>query len=358
MPMLSTVIPRDIHDLLNRGAGLLWRATAIAAGVPMTRIYALVASGLLTTVIPGWFMRTADYDKLDAWGRLAVRGRAFAVTQDAYLTGWALAALGGLPTLGKPPARPTVVRPKASGVGSFTRQHGRLVVTELPAEHRIRDAGTPMASPAWAVAEIARTSRLPDALVVADAAARRGADPASAVPHMVRWKGARKARWIAEHADVNAESALESLGRFTFYEFDFPLPVANAWVGRERPEWRVDGLLPWHWWVEEGDGAVKYDNRSDASAIVRKQNDREYALHRLGLGILRYRWDDVHPRRDGFAGKIAAMFRDHPRRDEPVRWWKNVPGKGPVEPDAEDWPSPYPARIILPAGWRDDLRYR
>jgi hypothetical protein len=334
------------------------RSSAISAGITMDRIYALVADGLLTTVMPGWFVDSAYRDQLDPWGRFALVGRVFANAHDAYLTGWAIAVLGNLPTLGKPPHRPTVIRPKAPGLGTFTRQHGRLVVANLPAEHRIRRAGTLMTSPAWAVAEIARTSRLPDALVVADAAARRGADLGTAVPHISRWKGARKARWIAEHANGNAESALESLGRFGFYEHDFPLPVANAWVGRHGPEWRVDGLLPWHWWVKEGDGAVKYDNRSDASQIVRRQNDREFSLHRLGLDVLRYRWDDVFPNRAKLAHKIAAMFRDHPRRDEPVRWWKHVPGVGPVEPEPDDWPSPHPARIILPAGWRDDLRNR
>lgn len=323
----------------------------------MDRIYALVASGALTRVMPSYFASSTDFERMDPWERFALRGRAFAGTYDAYLSGWAIAALGALPTLGRPPDRPTAIRPKASDSGSPVRQYGRLLVANLPVEHRKRSAGLRMTSPAWAVAEIARTSHLPDALVVADAAARKGADLAAAPPHMVRWKGVGKARWIAEHADGNSESPLESLGRFAYYEYDFPLPVANAWVGRNRPEWRVDGLLPWHWWIKEGDGAVKYDNRSDASQIVRKQNDREFALNRLGLEVLRYRWDDVYPRRDGLARKISAMFRDHPQRDEPVRWWKEVPGVGPVEPEPEDWPSPYRTRLILPPGWQDDLRH-
>lgn len=49
------------------------------------------------------------------------------------------------------------------------------------------------------------------------------------------------------------------------------------------------------------------------------------------------------------------MFSDHPAQAEPMKWWKDVPGRGPVEPRQEDWPSPYPTRVELPAGWRLDL---
>jgi len=54
---------------------------------------------------------------------------------------------------------------------------------------------------------------------------------------MQHWKGVDDARWIAEHSNPNAETALETLGRFTCIEFALPRPVCNAWVGAEgRPE--------------------------------------------------------------------------------------------------------------------------
>jgi hypothetical protein len=206
------------------------------------------------------------------------------------------------------------------------------------------------------VTDLARTTRLPDALVVADAVARGGVALAEPLPAMHGWTGISKASWIAEYANPNSESPLETLGRFGFLEYDLPLPVANAWVGRDRPERRVDGLLPWHGWALEGDGAVKYDNREDASIIVRAQSEREFDLRRLGLDFLRYGWTDVYPDRAPLVAKARAMFAAHPRRSKPVRWWKHVPGEEPVEPMPCDWPSPFPVGIVLPAGWNCDSR--
>jgi hypothetical protein len=167
-----------------------------------------------------------------------------------------------------------------------------------------------------------------------------------------------RARWVVHQANPAAESALETLGRFGFIEYQLPLPVANAWVGDDEPRKRVDGLLPWHWWALEGDGAMKYDGRDDASQIVRKQTEREFWLRRLGLDFLRYTWADVYPSRQPLVGKARAMFADHPPRDQPVRWWKHIPGKGAVEPSPADWPSAQPIRILLPAGWDQDLHTR
>lgn len=335
---------------------MLLRSTAVAAGVSTSRIYSLVADGSLRSVLPGCFVRTSDVAELDAWGRFALAGKAFALSHEAYLTGWAATVLCKLPTIGRPPERPTAVRLKVSGKGSQVLKHGRLSVADIPKGHRYRRGRLLVVSPAWSVADVVRTSRLPDALVVADAAARRNLEFGGAIEHMHRWAGAQKLRWVAEYADPNAETPLESLGRFAFYEYDFPLPVANAWVGRGEPEWRVDGLLPWHWWAEEGDGAFKYNNRPDAAQRIRAQVEREYELRRLGLEVLRYTWDDVFPGRARFSKRVARMFRERPPRKKPIQWWKEVPGVGPVAPEPEDWPSPYPAGIVLPAGWQADLR--
>lgn len=89
-----------------------------------------------------------------------------------------------------------------------------------------------MTSDEWAVMDLARTARLPDSLVVADEAARRGLDLVGVVPHMRRWQGINRAAWVARRAEPTVESPLETLGRFVFIEYDFPLPVTNAWVGR------------------------------------------------------------------------------------------------------------------------------
>ncbi|WP_245597221.1 hypothetical protein [Jiangella gansuensis] len=206
-------------------------------------------------------------------------------------------------------------------------------------------------SRAWAVADVARGSPIPAALAMADAAVRLRQDLADAVQHMTRWPRVHRARWVVEHADPLAESPIETLGRFTCIQFGLPMPVSNAWVGVDGPEFRVDGLWPFHGVVFEADGAVKYDNRPDASQIVARQGEREWRLRRAGLDVVRYGWELAWRRRADLAERFAAVLRDNPPRERPVRWWKHVPGTGPVEPVPADWPSPGASMVILPAGW-------
>lgn len=267
----------------------------------------MVEAGLLVRVNYGHYVAASSYENSNAWDRHRHEARAFAgACEGAFVTGVSAAALWRMPTVGRPPRRPTVVRPKVAGCG-----HG---------------------------------------LIVADAAARAGADLEEVVDLMCGWPGIIRARWVAEHADACAESSIESLGRFTCLEFRLPLPVSNAWVGLEGPTFRVDGLWPYHWAANEADGALKYDNRPDAGRIITAQNDREWYLRRLGLDLVRYDWDLAWRRRRELADRFAALLRDNPIRSVPIRWWKHVPGVGPVMPEPSDWPSPRPLLGTLPPG--------
>lgn len=134
------------------------------------------------------------------------------------------------------------------------------------------------------------------------------------------------------------------------------MPVSNAWVGAHQPEYRVDGLWPHHHAAHEADGDLKYNNRPDAAAIVAKEKEREWRLRRLGLDIVRYGFTMAAFRRDELIGRFAQFLRDNPPRDEPIRWWKHVPGVGPVTPQPDDWPSPHPTSVALPAQWWRDGR--
>jgi hypothetical protein len=208
-----------------------------------------------------------------------------------------------------------------------------------------------LVSPEWAAASVALTASTPAALVVADAVARWGGDLDDVVRCMSQWPGVARARWIADHADASAESPIETLGRLAAIAGGLPIPVSNAWVGSNGPERRVDGLWPWHHAAHEADGAVKYNNRPDAHSIVTREKDREWRLRRLGLDIVRYDFSMAAFRRDELISRFRQLLRDNPPRDEPIRWWKHVPGDGPVEPEPDDWPSPYEPGIILPPRW-------
>jgi hypothetical protein len=219
------------------------------------------------------------------------------------------------------------VRHLAGGHSVRNTAFGDLRAVVLAPGHARRTDGVNVVSRAWAVADIARTGPILPALVVG------------------------RARWVAEHADPRAESPLETLGRFTCLQFDLPLPVPNAWVGADEPECRVDGLWPFHGVAFEADGALKYDNRPDASLIVARQGEREWRLRRLGLDVVRFGWDLAWRDRAELAARFAALLGDYAHRERPVRWWKHVPGVGAVEPEPTDWPSPRSSGIVLPAGW-------
>jgi hypothetical protein len=258
-----------------------------------------------------------------------VRARAFsAACPQAFLTGWAATVMCRLPTIGSPPLLPVALRPRDGPGGSKETSYGRIVVAHLPAHHRWRIGSAKVVSRAWAALEVARTSPLPDALVVADAAVRNGADLLEVVPFMRRWESVSQAEWVATHASSNAESALETLGRFTCLEFALPMPVCNAWVGDGQPRYRVDGLWPFHWSAFEGDGAIKYDNRPDASQVIAAQNEREWYLRRLGLDFARFRWELARwaslrasgPVSSAAPGQSATAFADQVVEGRARRW--------------------------------------
>jgi hypothetical protein len=353
VPKVINGLPDDVLALLRAGRGLFTMTAARAAGVGEGRVRRLVAAGLLTAVEPGCFAATSVYRRLTPWDRHRDDARALsAVCRESFVTGASAAAIWRLPTIGRPPARTSAVLPKAPGRGSSTTKRTRFVVAHLPIEHRWRVGDARVVSRAWAAVDVARTAPIAHGLVVADAALRMGADLAGVVTHMARWPCVDRARWVVDRADQGAESALETLGRFACLEALLPLPVSNAWVGHDRPVFRVDGLWPWHWAAHEADGAVKYDDRPDASRIVAAQNDREWYLRRLGLDVVRYGWALASGDRGELAARFSALLRDNPARDVPVRWWKNVPGVGPVVPVTADWPEPRPPRGGLPSWWR------
>lgn len=184
-------IPADVRELLRRYNGVLLTADAQRAGIPRSRLSRLVANGQLTRLVQGAYASADEFENVDEWQRFAMRSRAFGLLSApaSYLTGWACTAIRGYPTLGRPPKLATVVRPKDPQRWPFTGIGGRVLVAHVPKQHRRRDGRLSIVSDEWAVVDVARTARLPDSLVVADVAVRRGLDLAGVLPHMHRWEG-------------------------------------------------------------------------------------------------------------------------------------------------------------------------
>ncbi|NEE03286.1 type IV toxin-antitoxin system AbiEi family antitoxin domain-containing protein [Phytoactinopolyspora halotolerans] len=347
MPPTLLRMPPDVAELLRRDGGVIVATRAQAAGIGRSRVGRLVDAGLLTRIGAGQYVSTERYTAADAKERHRLEARAFGLSRgpDVHLTGWSGAVLWELPVIGRPPDLPEAVRPRHSGRSKDVR------IANLPAWHMTALNNVAVMSPAWVVADLARTRPISHALVTADAVARMRIDLQDPIGHMRGWLRVERARWIARYADPLAESPIETLGRFTVIEFGLPMPVLNAWVGDGKPEFRVDGLWPFHWAAYEADGALKYDNRPDASAIVAKQSEREWRLRQMGLDLVRYQWRLAFNGRAELAERFRKLLKDGPAPQKPIRWWKHVPGRGPMEPTAADWPSPAPTSVILPAGW-------
>lgn len=352
---MDASLPGDVADLLRTHRHIITLAEARAAGISSDRIWHLRDRGALVQLAHGCYADAAHVTSLSTWERHALMAKAFAISSggETFITGWAAVALWRFPTSGEPPALPTVVQPYRPSRGPSRTPQGRILVAKIPGRHLVPMPRWGITSPPWTAVDLARHAPLDQALIVADQAARQDHDLASVLPLMRRWQRVHRARWVVEHADPNSESALETLGRFTCLQFNLPMPVANAWVGKGRPRRRADGLWPYHRAAYEADGAVKYNDRADAATIIRKDREREFELRRLGLDFVRYGAPDVLGDREPLADRFRALLRDNPP-GEPIRWWKHVPGVGPVEPEPEDWPSPDPLGLILPGDRRTD----
>ncbi|NDL59144.1 hypothetical protein [Phytoactinopolyspora mesophila] len=353
-----TQLPSNIRTLLRQCEGLIDVGLARNVGVRPQRLAELERAGLLVRMADGVYASAAAVARSEGWQLHELSARAFAISSnvDALLTGWSAVTVWQLPTLGRPPERPVVVRPKRRGRGPKQSAYGRILTHRVPPEHHSQTRRVRLVSQEWAAATIALTTDIPAALVVADAVVRQGLDIGDATRFMSRWPGVTRARWVAQNADPLSESPIETLGRFGVIAGGLPMPVSNAWVGADEPEFRLDGLWPYHFAAHEADGAGKYNNRPDAAAIVAKEKEREWRLRRLGLDIVRYDFGMAAFRRDEMIRRFGRLLRDNPPRSVPIRWWKHVPGVGPVDPGPADWPSPHPTSIILPPDWWRDGR--
>lgn len=359
VPRELSFLPADVHDLLKRGNGVINVATAMGVGITADRLQRLARRGLLVRLGRGSYASSEEFESASDWRQYELRSRAFVLSCRAFhfMAEWSAVVLWGLPTVGEPPDLPVVITPpKASRGGGDTTNMARIRSANLPREH-MRTFGHPdgpeypAMSAAWTVADLARTAPVHHALVVADAALRAGEPLADVVPLFRGWAGGDRMRFVIAHADARSESPIESLGRFVCLRFKLPMPVANAWVGRRGPERRLDGLWPWHHAGWEADGAVKYDNRPDASKIVADQVAREWRIRKLGIDLARFGFREAYYEQRDLAARLRELLADNPPRENPVRWWKHDPELGPVKPSPEDLPSPHPTSIILPVGW-------
>jgi len=323
MPRQLTDLPADVTDALLHGQGLLTADTARRFGISAARVHRLYASGLLVRVAKGVYGSAFALHVATAWDALALRSRAFVLASGPGVcaSGWSAAALHRLPTISDPP-----LLPQALG-HVHNSPYGRTRSANLPNEHRTIVDGIPVTTVGRTLVDLARTSPRDEALVVADAALAGGLSMASIqdVLSMQRgWEGIDAARWVVQHADPYAETALETLGRLTFIEGGLPVPISNAWIDLGAVRFRPDHLLDELWEIFEGDGAWKYNDRPDAGSVIAKQREREWHLREAGYEIgLRYGYREARYERPVLARRFQAAIATRQPRRRRAAWYRD-----------------------------------
>ena len=177
----------------------------------------------------------------DDWSAFLLRTRAFLLVaaRDSYASDWSSVVLHELPTVGRPPKVPNVIRPGSRVGGSNTTRNGRTRFAAVPDRWLGEAAGSPAVHPAFAAVDIARQGGRLTGLVLADAVAfRHGGreESTGALTDVAGWRGAAREEWAVRHCDPDVESPLESLGRLAFLNAGLPSALSNVWVGEYVPD--------------------------------------------------------------------------------------------------------------------------
>lgn len=257
--VLERRLPPEILAALINGGGLVTSADCRRAGLSHGQTRRLVNRGALILLARGVYADAGATASLQPWPRFALRTRAFVLASPAgtLAAEWSAVAIHRLPVIGSPPAVPSVLRPRDSVSGSNRTCHGRTRFAAVGPAWRAEDAGTAVLAPAFAAADLARCADRLAALVVADAVAHRegGNDGmTAALAAMDNWPAIGRARWVVEHCDGDAESALETAGRYAFFSGGLPMPLTNVWVGEFVQRFRLDHYWPEYRLAAEGDG--------------------------------------------------------------------------------------------------------
>ncbi|MGC4960752.1 type IV toxin-antitoxin system AbiEi family antitoxin domain-containing protein [Gordonia sp. DT101] len=297
-----TVFPTDRH-------GLVHRLTALASGFTDTDLVRAQRCGELIRVISGVYAVAAERTP-EQLHRLRAIAVLASTEPDHTLSHQSAATLHDLPMLTPNLRRVHVTTGSRSGGHRSTARHAH-VGTLTPAEVETVD-GVRVTSVERTAVDIACTSTMgfAGALAVFDAALRRGADR-ELMSTMLgrRRRGITQARRALLHADPGAENPGESWGRAQMIEAGLPVPrlqhefhdADGNLVARTDYDWSA--LL-----VGEFDGDVKYRKhlRPDETPFdaMKREKEREDALRRLGIMVVRWTWKDLEK------GRVVGLIRE------------------------------------------------
>ena len=268
----------------------------------------------------------ADRRRLAATTAAAVLATPGAVASHA-----SAAVLADLPVW-RLPKRPCITLPPGrTGDASVAHLHraGMLDRHRRPAGALIRTSAD------RAVCDLAREHGIEDAVVVADAALRRGMVVPEGLDRCLvecaRWPGIRRARAAIERVDGRSESPLETVSRLRLADVGTPHPHLQPELFTTYGEWlgRVDFYWDEYGVVGEVDGKVKYTEAPDPD-VLWDEKLRQERLEDAGLIVVRWgraQLRDLHR----LTERLHNAFARGARRSRADRGWAANPATLPHE---------------------------
>jgi very-short-patch-repair endonuclease len=242
----------------------------------------------------------------------------------AYLHGLDLLLPSGLTV-------PPVTLTRRPQTTSRALVRGALIrVATLPDDHVTTVLAVPVTTVARTVMDIARTTGFIEGVVTADSALRSHAalkvQFAIILEDCLQWRGNVRAREVVGFADGRSESALESIARVRFAEFQVPRPALQVNIrGESGFIGRVDFCWPEYRTIAEADGALKYADQGMGRA--RAQLARDEKFHDAGWGTFHFTWREIYHEPAPTMERLRRTFaRSRPR--PPPGTGHRAPGTG------------------------------
>lgn len=300
-------MPRPPRAILIR-MQMISRRDALASGMTDWDLQRQTAAGSLTRIGRGAYLSTSEALTSEELHRASALAAIRKLAPGSVLSHRTAAVLHDLPLWNADLSRIDVTRP-----GTTSRQTTRTNFFGLPlASDEVGEAaGVPVTSLGRTLRDLACLMPFEEAVVVGDAALRRGAE----LPFITGRRGAARARCSVAFMNGLSESAGESRSRVLFHRQGLPAPLLQRRIRGDGYLGRVDFLWPQFSLVGEFDGEEKYRGRfGDGADALVSEKYREDAIRAVGWQVVRWCWDDLDDPRRVLAdlGRAFRRGRPHP----------------------------------------------
>ncbi|CAM3596393.1 type IV toxin-antitoxin system AbiEi family antitoxin domain-containing protein [Smaragdicoccus niigatensis] len=296
----------------------IFRRQALRDGTSDEQLQAAVAKGERVRLRNGAYALACEFGELFAEDkhRIMVVASIPRLHKDSVVSHVSAAVLHGLPLWRTDIGRVYVTRP-----GSTTCETTRVkfIGQPLSSEEIVSIDGIRVTSLNRTLLDVVRTLPFEQAVVVGDAALRRGAQLPT---NLDRRRGNEQARRTLEFLDGRSESVGESRSRVLIDRKSITKPLVQVTILDHSGGFigRVDLCWPEYGLVGEFDGDDKYRS-SDAPNVVGLEKAREGRLRDAGWNVVRWGWKDL----DEPADMIRRLGKNLTSRvDAPSPWFQRL----------------------------------